>query len=166
MIKTGLCPLQDRREGFCCVKLYGRIVNEIPLKHCSNLSLITMVAPMLVRPCILLYGHDQHLLETRRWVLERSGYDIWTACSLLALNETISTRKTDILILCHSLSSEECERAVEVAHRHLPEIKTVVLTANNTDCSAGEADNVLDTAEGPQGLVAAVQQLMIGQESA
>ncbi len=74
---------------------------------------------MLSEPCILLYGNDDYLLETRQLVLERVGF-IRTVSSFLALHEIISTRNIDILILCHSLSREECEHALAVAHVHAP----------------------------------------------
>lgn len=117
---------------------------------------------MLPARCILLYGRDQHLLETRRWVLERFGCSIRMVGTIPALIETISACRVDIMILCHSLTTEECERALEEARAHVPEIKTVVLTANNTDCSRGVADDVLDSGDGPQALVEAVQALMTG----
>lgn len=123
---------------------------------------------MLSKPCILLYGHDDHLLETRKWVLEPLGFSVRTVGSLPALNETILAHKIDILILCHSLSSEECERALEVAHTHAPEIKAVVLTGNDTTCArgAGPEDSVLDTWDGPKALVETVRQLTDNQKSA
>ena len=123
---------------------------------------------MVFAPSILLYGRDGHLLETRRLILESSNFQVRTVSSLLALNETISTHQIDILILCHSLSSEECKRALDVAHVHSPGIKTLVLTAHDSICAslAGEDDNVLDTWEGPRVLLDTVQKLVCSPDAA
>ncbi len=123
---------------------------------------------MVSSPSILLYGHDARLLETRRWILEGCDFQVRTVSSLLALHETISTRQIDVMILCHSLSSEECERALDVAHLNSPGIKTLVLTAQDSICAsaAGDDDAVLDTWEGPRVLLDTVQKLLCTSDAA
>jgi hypothetical protein len=62
-------------------------------------------------PAILIYGHDTMLLETRRMVLENDGFHTWTAENSMDVAEAITSDRIEVLILCHSLTFEECQQA-------------------------------------------------------
>jgi hypothetical protein len=115
---------------------------------------------MSLRPSILLYGHDLALLETRQWILEKHALSVRKAYDFPSMSGTLCSDKVDLLILCHSLSALECKRALAVAHVRSPQTKTLVLTANDSTCGAGQGDVVFRTEDGPPSLVATVKQLL------
>lgn len=121
-----------------------------------------MTAPISV----LLYGRDPHLLQTRQWVLEASGYQVWTATEIHWVDRITAIASVDLLILCHSLSLEECEHALALTCCRQPRMRKLLLAADPL-CSpahildkAGLLDDVLDTMEGPAKLVSTVEQLV------
>ena len=107
---------------------------------------------------ILMYGRDAHLLETRAWVLERAGYRVRTALNLDTLRLMLVTGQTDLLILCHSLSTEDCGGAIALTTPY-PKVKSLILTAGERGCHAHLLAAVLDTMDGPEKLVSMVGNL-------
>jgi DNA-binding NtrC family response regulator len=109
--------------------------------------------------CVLLFGNDLRLLESRRLVLESAGCTVYTAMRLLAVNQILTERPIDLLILCHSLTTEECERAKSVVEAQSPKVKVLILTAANfTQCNV-RADGVVNAGEGPKALLECVNQM-------
>ncbi len=109
---------------------------------------------------ILVYGTDAHLLKTRRWVLERSGACVWTATDLKGFSEVPATEQIDLIILCHSLSMEECGRGLAVAHMRWPRVQSLILTSGVRGCDGGFQDQVADASLGPVYLLKAVSRLV------
>ncbi len=81
---------------------------------------------------IALYGRDLPLLERRRRVLERSGYNVSVATEWSSLERLMSSATIDLLLLCHTLSMEDCGRAITLAHRGSPEARCLILTAGSS----------------------------------
>jgi len=73
--------------------------------------------------CILVYGSDQLLLNTRTMVLEKAGYAVLTAIEASDVERIILSQKISLLVLCHTLSSEKCEAALELAESRRPVIR-------------------------------------------
>jgi hypothetical protein len=74
--------------------------------------------PSNFSPCrILTYGRDEVLLRTRQALLETVGFDSDIAKSPQEILDCISTsdRNYHILILCHTVSSEEQQTIIEAA---------------------------------------------------
>ena len=115
---------------------------------------------MLPPQSILLYGWDERLLETRRLVLERAGFQVWTVKSLADAEKLIAAHPPALLLLCHSLSVRDCEKALEMAHLLLPTMKCLVLTAGTPVCKLSEGDEVYSAFEGPGNLVAMIERLL------
>jgi hypothetical protein len=67
---------------------------------------------------IVLYGLDEQLLQTRQMVLKSAGYKVSCATKLTQVEQALSCETTDLVVLCHSLSLEECGRAVAMAGSH------------------------------------------------
>jgi hypothetical protein len=111
-------------------------------------------------PSILLYGHDLALLETRRLVLLRTGCSVWTASNLAAMEKTCASLPITLLVLCHTLSQQECERALELARRHRRELKSMVVTAGTYSPACSTEEMALDLFAGPAMLVATVRGLL------
>ncbi len=116
--------------------------------------------------CILVYGSDDVLLGTRTMVLEKAGYKVFSARETSDLQEILLGRSISLLVLCHSLSSEKCEAAIEFAESRHPVIRCLVLTAGNSPCSERAHDAVLSAFDGPRKLVETVQNLLRSASSA
>ena len=78
-------------------------------------------------PSILIYGRDDDLLETRRLVLQQAGFQAWTVTNLADAEKITIMRPGGLLILCHSLSIEECEKALAMAHSRQAGMRNLVL---------------------------------------
>jgi DNA-binding NtrC family response regulator len=109
---------------------------------------------------ILIYGRDPQLLETRRWVLERSGHRVRTATELSDIAELAPQEQIGLFVLCHTLSMEECGRALALVHTRWDEVKTLVLIAGQCGCWLESSSEVVDTTEGPTKLLHAVANLV------
>lgn len=109
---------------------------------------------------ILVYGRDPQLLETRQWVLERAGYRVSTATELSDIAQLVPLDQICLLILCHTLSMEECGRAIALVHTRWPQVETVVLIAGQTGCRPVSSSEVVDAMEGPVKLLNAVAKLV------
>ena len=112
------------------------------------------------QPSILVYGRDARLLETRRWVLEQETSRVWTAVTLSQFDLLESDDPIDLLILCHSLSTEDCEPAIALATARWPGIKILALFAGMKGCHPGSFAGAEDAARGPAHLLKAVAQLV------
>jgi DNA-binding response OmpR family regulator len=109
---------------------------------------------------ILIYGNDPQLLKTRQWVLEVYGYEVWAASNFSKVQRTIEVNRIDLLMLCHSLSSEECGRAIAIPKPLWPGMKSMVLTAAFLDRHSQLSIRIFDTMDGPAKLVATVKKLI------
>jgi CheY-like chemotaxis protein len=114
---------------------------------------------------ILLYGPDQHKLEVRRHALKAIGHQVWTATNLLDVHEIVgSVPRLDLLVLSHSLSKQECGRAITLTHSRWPGTRTCVLSAANSRSSEVTAD-VMDALRGPAILGSQLEMLVAGESS-
>jgi hypothetical protein len=109
--------------------------------------------------CILVYGSDLTLLETRKMVLERAGYETLMASTGVDAEKIMLRRTVSVLVLCHTLSTEKCEAIVEFAEHQRPSVSILTLTAGASSCANQANDVVLSTFKGPQLLVETVQAL-------
>lgn len=115
---------------------------------------------MSAKISILIYGRVPQLLETRQWVLERAGYRVSTATELSDIAQLVSIEQISLLILCHTLSMEECGRAIALVHTQWPQVGTVVLIAGQTGCRQASSSEVVDAMDGPVKLLNTVAKLV------
>lgn len=76
---------------------------------------------------IFLYGNDQTLLMTRRLILEREGYRVFTAMKFGEAMQLTMTQRLDVLILCQSLSVDERNGVLATVREIAPSLKTIIL---------------------------------------
>jgi hypothetical protein len=79
-------------------------------------------------PHIILYGHDEMLHFTRRRLLELLGITVSTASSTFDLTSLLTVHRPQLIIVCYSVRSEECDQVVALAHFAEPEIKVALLS--------------------------------------
>ena len=109
---------------------------------------------------ILIYGRDRQLLETRQWVLEGAGYRVSKATELAGLAQLVPVEQIDLLILCHTLSQEECGRALAVVSTRWPQVHTLLLHAGRRGSDIGSSGDVVDMREGPAKFLKTVSRLV------
>jgi hypothetical protein len=120
----------------------------------------------MARPIsLVLYGRKQRLLDMRRRLLQEAGYQVWTAGKIPDVFAIITEEPIDVLILCHTLSPEECEWAIAFADVQSPPLKIVVLSARKSGYRGEVPQNGLDASDLPADLLAAMASLVGGPSS-
>src|SRR5436305_3833568 len=95
---------------------------------------------------VLCVSHDELLLETRQLVLA-SRYQ---AVSVRGIEEMEALDENfDAVLLCHTLSAEECGRATKIAQRRWPKAKMVAISTAEMSC-VSFADQVVWAQDGPR----------------
>ncbi len=101
------------------------------------------------------------LLESRRLVLRRAGFDVLTAVEFDAVRKFTESYKIDLLIAGHTLGQAQCEEVIHLAKAVNPPIKTLVLRyEGSSPCAVGIADEELDLMGGPEALIAKVKEML------
>ena len=117
-------------------------------------------------PVVLVYGHEHDLIETRRRGLQQAGFHARTMTCLSDGEKATATQPNLLLILCHSLSMVECEEALAMAHLRLPGMKDLVLMGAAPACKLGQNDELMNSFDGPNALIATINRLLRSNSSA
>ena len=107
---------------------------------------------------VLVFGRDYQLVHTRSLILEKAGFHVRTASSLPDIQQLHSEPGVDVMVLCHSLSTQECAAALTLTHERWPLIQTIALVSGSSDCGSQSVDTVLEATEGPAKLISAVRR--------
>jgi DNA-binding NtrC family response regulator len=108
---------------------------------------------------ILMFGRDIRLLETRAWVLETAGYKVRTVSSVEALDQVLASESIDLLVLCHSLSTEQCNQTL-ILTKDLPKVKILLLTTGERGCNSQIQEAIFDITNGPAPFLSTVGKLV------
>ncbi len=76
---------------------------------------------------VLILGHDPALLETRKLVLNRGGFQVWTTTKVTEAVDCLLHEPVDLFILCQSLPARVCEHMLETAHTLRPDVFNLLL---------------------------------------
>jgi len=105
---------------------------------------------------VLVFGRDHQLVHTRSLILEKAGFHVRTATSLPDIQQ-LSEPTVHVMVLCHSLSKQECDEALIITHERWPQIQTIALVSGSSDCGSDSADTVMEATDGPAKLISAVR---------
>jgi hypothetical protein len=94
-------------------------------------------------------------------VLE-SRYEVVAAPCLEELQEVTTDHDFDVILLCHTLSSEDCDLATSIARVRWPNAKIVALSVERSSC-AKYADQIVRGLDGPRLLLRTIDNLMPAQ---
>lgn len=101
---------------------------------------------------VLVVSRDEMLLRTREMILGAffvvQGAGRFTEARALLMNSSF-----DLIILCHSLTDNECERLAMLAHERTPQPLILAMNASSRAGIKPWADNQLGVDAGPYGLV-------------
>ena len=114
---------------------------------------------MAALPTVLLYGHDEGLIETRRMVLRRGGFDVHPVTGFSEFKRAGSLVEPDVVVLCHTLSQKDVEEALRLTREQWPKAQQLILTAGPHRFLDQTVSDVLDANEGPEQLINHVAQL-------
>jgi CheY-like chemotaxis protein len=102
---------------------------------------------------VLVFGRDDQLIHTRSLILEKAGFRVRTASSLPDLHQLLAEPAMDVLLLCHSLSTAECDAALTMTQDRWPKIQTISMLSGSSGCAAEPTDAVMNAADGPAKLI-------------
>ena len=120
---------------------------------------------MTLDSCILACGRDVSLLATRRLVLESAGHRVCVAIGPEAVIEALIENAIDLVVLCHTLSSQDCLAVLAAIHAHHPDAKILSLQASNAPCESSGKGQVVNIFDGPGKLVQKVHELIDTRQS-
>jgi hypothetical protein len=100
------------------------------------------------------------LLDTRRRVLEASGYQVYVATAFPEIERITSINQISLIIICHSVSTEDCERVLHFANSQLPAIGSLILVTHASNWPVGMRVEVMYVMDGPAKLVSTVGRLV------
>jgi hypothetical protein len=112
---------------------------------------------------VVCAGHDEVLLRTRQMVLA-SRYQAVTVLGVEQLRALPAEEMFDVVLLCHTLSAEECRRVTEIARTRWPGAKVMAIATEQMGCVAF-ADQAVQALEGPRVLFRAIDQLLAAAPS-
>lgn len=110
---------------------------------------------------ILVYGHDPHLLMTRRRMFEHAGFRVFTTLVFANAIQLTMKQHFDVVMLCQTLSADEREEMLATAHAIQPPTKTLVLMMGDIPIpDVGTGDIVLKALERPKNLLAVIERML------
>ena len=77
---------------------------------------------------ILLVSRDVMVLHTRKLMLG-AYFDVNAAGRVLEAKTFLGEQDFDLIVLCYTLSQNDCQEIVESAQEHCPQAKILLLTA-------------------------------------
>jgi DNA-binding NtrC family response regulator len=114
---------------------------------------------MNVGACVLIYGRDPVLLETRTQILRQGGFRI---VAISALQEFLDLQSHDfrVFVLCHTLSAKDQQEAIEAGRKANRSLRTIVMAVHEPKFKLGHRTSVINPFEGPEALTASVREAM------
>ena len=109
---------------------------------------------------ILLYGHDAHLLELRKWFLHSLGYRVYTAMTVDDFGAIPTDPSISLITLCHTSSQRECEPVVVSALSRWPGIKVLALARDSHRRIPGVGDVPTHLMDAPTHLLSKIGELV------
>jgi DNA-binding response OmpR family regulator len=108
---------------------------------------------------ILVYGNDPVLLQTRQWVLERGNFEVVLAETPAEVESILHSRTIPLLILCRSLSLEDCRTAFAIVEAQSAQTQRLLLQSSFSQDLALYSHEVLDPFDGPMALIDMAKKL-------
>ena len=76
---------------------------------------------------ILLVSRDLVVLQTRKLMLG-AYFEVCAAGRVLEAKTFLAERPFDLIVLCYTLTDDDCEKILNAARLHSPHVKTLMLT--------------------------------------
>lgn len=115
-------------------------------------------------PHVVLYGHDPTLHLTRRWLLERMGFEVSTAGTVSELKQLQQHHTTQLLVVCYTVETAECDEVIAASQSAFPGLKVALLSSlmhRNPSHSLRQSQILVDN---PASFSKAIQRLIDNAE--
>ena len=112
------------------------------------------------RSSILLFGSDTNVLHSRQLVLQNCGYEARFTSRIDEAEQLLRAGSIDLLVLCHTASSEDCDYFLDTVAGLERHVKVLVLLSGPRGCSYVDRHAVIDVMDGPGRFVATVNELV------
>ena len=109
---------------------------------------------------VLCYGHDELLLMTRQWLLERTNCAVMIAMSHAEFRKKLSLRRPDLVVLCHTLLPAECEDVMKDIAESCPNSQCLLLYAGRIKYVPSNKQVLLDMNRGPAEFISTIHLLL------
>lgn len=115
---------------------------------------------MLTR--VLLYGNDEILLKTRRWILEGAGFLVFTANNFGTAISLAMTKTFHVMILCQTLSVVECNGVLVTAREVSPSMRPLIFYNENQPSPLKGREEYLEVLAPPEALISTINRMVMG----
>ncbi len=102
---------------------------------------------------VLVVSRDEMLLRSREMILG-AFFAVRSAGRFTEARALLTSNDFDLIVLCHSLTADECERLAMMAHDRAPRCQVLAMNASSRGGMAKPwADKQLGVDAGPYGLL-------------
>lgn len=109
---------------------------------------------------VLLFSHDSGLLLTRQLLLEREGCTVVNSSSMAQFRACVLSQSFNLIMLCQSITAEECEAACRFKQEHAPSARLLLMFTSVGKCMPEYADVLLDAHAGPRVFIETTQRML------
>lgn len=107
-----------------------------------------------------MYGLDASLLQTRVWVLEKTGFEVVGVMTLGDLEDVLASKSIGLLVLCHTLSRDERHNALTEIRVLQPQAKKLLITSFNDLRSEEQHEPTIGAFDGAHALIACARTIL------
>jgi CheY-like chemotaxis protein len=93
---------------------------------------------------VLSIGLDSRVLDTRALILRSVGYTVLTAMSVKEAVPLLQSNDFDVIVICHTLPTKDCERLVSLVRASGSRIPIVTVSGSAFGQQSVSADATLD----------------------
>lgn len=101
---------------------------------------------------VLVVSRDEMLLRSREMILG-AFFAVRGAGRFVEARTLLASNNFDLIILCHSLTLDECERLAAMARERAPRCQVLAMSASSRGNMKPWADKQLGVDAGPYGLL-------------
>ncbi len=109
---------------------------------------------------VLLFGHDSGLLRTRQLLLERNACVAVVVTTIQEFRACVLSRAFQLVLLCQSLSADECETSAQFSQEHAPSTRLLLMFTRVGKCIPEHADVLLDSLAGPKVFIETTRRML------
>jgi DNA-binding response OmpR family regulator len=107
---------------------------------------------MMSHARVLVVSRDEMLLRTREMILG-AFFHVERAGRFVEAKTLLDHKRFDLIVVCHSLTSSECEQLATLAHEQVPHPQILAMSSSSRASLLPWADKQLGVDAGPYGLV-------------
>ncbi|MBS1804348.1 MAG: hypothetical protein JST28_13355 [Acidobacteria bacterium] len=101
---------------------------------------------------VLVVSRDEMLLRSREMILG-AFFAVRGAGRFIEAKTLLTNNDFDLIVLCHSLAPDECERLAAMAHDRTPRCQVLAMSPSSRGSVKPWADKQLGVDVGPYGLL-------------